>query len=90
MRPISGLEIPEGVPFEEPEHEVFRWDVALDADQMIGLLGTLSWIITMPEETRVRVIAEARRLLGELLGVEGNVTVDVAFRSDAWRSHRSR
>jgi SAM-dependent methyltransferase len=89
LRPISGLEIPEGVPFDEPEHEVFRWDVALDADQMIGLLGTLSWIITMPEKTRVRVIAEARRLLGELLGVEGDVTVDVAFRSDAWRSHRS-
>jgi SAM-dependent methyltransferase len=89
LRPISDLEIPEGVPFEEPEHEAFRWDVALDADQMIGLLGTLSWIITMPEETRLRVIAEARRLLGELLGVEGDVTVDVAFRSDAWRSHRS-
>jgi SAM-dependent methyltransferase len=87
-RPASTLEIPPGVPFDPPEHEVFTWDVALNADELIGLLGTFSWIITMPEETRTRVTAEARRLLRDLLGVEGEVTVDVAFRSDAWRSRR--
>jgi ubiquinone/menaquinone biosynthesis C-methylase UbiE len=85
-RPASTLEIPPTAPFEPPEHRVFQWDVALNADELIGLLGTFSWIITMPAETRDRVIAEARRLLRELLGVEGEVTVDVTFRSDAWRS----
>jgi SAM-dependent methyltransferase len=89
QRPTSSLEIPPGVPFAQPEHEVFTWDVALDADELIGLLGTFSWIITMPEETRTRVVATARRLLRELLGVEGDVTVDVAFRADAWRSRRN-
>jgi SAM-dependent methyltransferase len=87
-RPMSTLEIPTGVPFDQPEHEVFTWDVALNADELIGLLGTFSWIITMPSETRQRVIAEARRLLRELLGIEGEVTVDVAFRSEAWRARR--
>jgi len=87
-RPSSSLEIPAGVPFDQPEREVFTWDVALNADELIGLLGTFSWLITMPEETRRGVIAEARRLLKELLGVEGDVTVDVAFRADAWRSRR--
>jgi SAM-dependent methyltransferase len=87
-RPASTLEIPPGAPFDEPEHEVFTWDVPLDADDLIGLLGTFSWIITMADETRQRVVAEARRLLRDLLGVEGEVTVDVAFRSDAWRSRR--
>jgi hypothetical protein len=43
----------------------------------------------MPEETRTRVVAAARRLLRELLGVEGEVTVDVGFRADAWRSRRN-
>jgi SAM-dependent methyltransferase len=88
-RPTSSLEIPPGVPFDQPEHEVFTWDVALNADDLIGLLGTFSWIITMPDDTRQRVIAEARRLLRELLGVEGDVTVDVAFRAEAWRSRLS-
>jgi SAM-dependent methyltransferase len=87
-RPLPSLEIPGGVPFDQPEHEVFRWDVALNADELIGLLGTLSSIITLPEERRRRVTDEARRLLRELLGVEGDVTVDVAFRADAWRSRR--
>ena len=87
-RPASVLEIPPGVPFDQPEHKVFNWDVALDADDLIGMLGTFSWIITMPDETREAVIAEARRLLSQLLGVEGEVTVDVAFRCEAWRSRR--
>ena len=88
LRPMSTLEIPQGVPFEQPEHESFTWDVALNADELIGLLGTLSWIITMPEETRRAVFEEARRLLRDFLGVAGDVTVDVAFRSDVWRSVR--
>jgi len=43
----------------------------------------------MPEERRRPVIATARRLLSELLGVEGDVTVDVDFRADAWRCYRT-
>ncbi len=87
-RPASSLEIPEGVPFDQPEHEAFLWDVALNADDLIGLLGTFSWIITMPDQTRAGVLAEARRLLHDILGVEGDVTVDVAFRAEAWRARR--
>jgi SAM-dependent methyltransferase len=87
-RPTSKLEIPVGVGFEQPEHQVFTWDVALNADELIGLLGTFSWIITMPADQRQHVVAEARRLLQDLLGVDGETTVDVAFRADAWRSRR--
>ena len=83
-RPASTLEIPAGVPFAQPEHEAFRWDMALNADELIGLLGTMSWVIMMPEDRRTRVLDEARRLLRDLLGVEGETTVDVDFRCDAW------
>jgi hypothetical protein len=62
------------------------WDVALTADELIGLLGTFSWIITMPEDRRTHVIAEARRLLRDGLGISGDVTVDVQYRSEAWRT----
>jgi len=51
------------------------------------LLGTLSWIITMPDAERQRVITTARGFLRDLLGVDGEVTVDVTFRADAWRCH---
>jgi SAM-dependent methyltransferase len=87
-RPVPTLEIPPGVPFDQPEHETFTWELALTADDLIGLLGTFSWILTMAAETRAKVLAEARRLLRELLGVDGEVTVDVAYRCEAWRSRR--
>jgi SAM-dependent methyltransferase len=87
-RPLPTLEILPGVPFEQPEHETFTWDVPLTADDLIGLLGTLSWVITMELDARERVLSSARRLLAELLGVQGDVTVDVDFRCDVWRSVR--
>jgi len=85
-RPNSILEIPQGVPFDQPEHEVFLWEVPLNADDLIGLLGTFSWVITLADDERQRLFAEARRLLREFMGVEGDVTVDVAYRAEAWKS----
>jgi ubiquinone/menaquinone biosynthesis C-methylase UbiE len=81
------LRIPGGSPFTQPEYTSFLWDVSLTADELIGLLGTFSWIITMPDERRTRVIAEARRVLRDGLGISGDVTVDVQYRSEAWRTH---
>jgi SAM-dependent methyltransferase len=90
-RPTSKLQIPHGVQFDQPQHEVFRWHVALDADHLIGLLGTFSWIITLPDDTRESALAEARRLLRDALGIQGEVTIDIPFRADAWRSrHHDR
>jgi SAM-dependent methyltransferase len=74
------------LPFEPPEHEVFQWDVALNADELIGLLGTLSWVILMPDDKRAALFDEARRLLKDLHGVGGDVTVDVRFRADCFRT----
>jgi SAM-dependent methyltransferase len=85
-RPEIGVVIPEGVRFEQPENRRQTWDVALDADDLIGLLGTFSWVIVMPEDARGRLFSEARRILRELLGVEGDVTVEVAFQAEAWRT----
>ena len=85
-RQPSTLSIPAGMSFSIPEHKAFRWQMALTADDLIGLLGTLSWFILMEEEQRLRVFAEARRLLRDMLGVEGDTTVDVGFKADAWRS----
>ena len=85
-RPDIGLVIPDGAPFDHPEHRRHTWNVALDADELIGLLGTFSWIIVLPEEARFRLLNEARCILRELLGVEGDVAVDVAFQAEAWRA----
>jgi SAM-dependent methyltransferase len=86
--PSMVLGIPPGAPFEQPEHETFTWDVPLAADDLIGLLGTFSWVIAMDQAARTRLLTRARGLLRELLGDEGEVTADVGFRAEAWRCHR--
>lgn len=84
------LRIPVDSPFAQPEHKSLTWDVALTADELIGLLGTFSWIITMPDDRRAHVISEARRVLRDGLGISGDVTVDVQYRAEVWRTYLAR
>jgi SAM-dependent methyltransferase len=85
-RPFSTLEIPDGFGFGDLQHETFQWMMGLTADELIGLLATFSWVINLADDKRAALFTEARRLLKEFLGVEGDVTVDVDFRCDAWRA----
>ncbi len=84
----QALEIPPGVPFDQPERAVITWDVDLNADELVGLLGTFSWVILMEDEARATLLATARRLLRDVLGVEGDVTVDVGYRAEVWKARR--
>ena len=86
----QALEIPPGVPFDPPEQAAFTWDVALNADELVGLLGTFSWVILMEDDARARIFGTARRLLRDALGVEGEVTVDVGYRAEVWKATRRR
>jgi hypothetical protein len=85
---VQALEIPPGVPFAQPEQTVITWDVALNADELIGLLGTFSWVILMEDEARVRLFETARRLLRDALGVSGDVTVDIGYRAEVFKARR--
>ncbi len=85
--PARVLEIPEGVGFEPPERRDFHWVVPLTADDLVGLLQTLSWVILLDEARREQLVVRARTLLKEALGIEGPVTVDVDF---ACETHRAR
>ncbi len=85
-RPTSKLEIPPGVGFAQPERQTFTWLMALTADELVGLLATFAWVINLGDEERQSLFVQARHLLREFLGVEGEVTVDVDFRCDAWRT----
>ena len=82
------LEIPTGVPFEQPEHTVLQWDVSLNAEELVGLLGTFSWVLLMEDAARDRLLDAARSALRDMLGVEGDATVDVGYRADVYRARR--
>jgi SAM-dependent methyltransferase len=81
------LDIPDGLPFAEPEYRAFVWDMGMTADELVGLLGTMSWIITMEPTQRDEILEVARILLRDRLGADGDTTIDVTFRCDAFRTH---
>ena len=85
---VQALVIPPGVPFDQPEQTVITWDVALNADELIGLLGTFSWVILMEDDARARLFETARRVLHDMLGVSGDVTVDIPYRAEVWKARR--
>jgi hypothetical protein len=60
----------------------------MDADDLIGLLGTRSHFIIMAADQRQRIFDEARRLLDEVLAVAGRATVEMDLRTRAWRTTR--
>ena len=81
------LVIPEGSGFSQPEQMVVTWVVPLTADELLGLLGTFSWIIIMDDKKRDAVFKRARETL-QMLGIEGGVTVDVDYRADGFKARR--
>ncbi|HZU80642.1 MAG TPA: class I SAM-dependent methyltransferase [Acidimicrobiales bacterium] len=86
QRPIPHLEIPAGFGFLPPVLEVFRWKMALTADEIVGLIGTMSFVINLDEQARASLLATVRRLLADALGIEGDAALDIDFRCDAWRA----
>jgi len=82
------LQILDGFPFDAPQNEKFHFTQDLTADQLVGLLSTMSWIILMDESRRNSMLETARRLLRDALGVEGDVTVPLEFECDVFRTVR--
>lgn len=85
----QSLQIPPGVPFDQPEETVITWDVALNADELIGLLSTFSWVILMEDGARERLFETARSVLRDALGVSGDVTVDIGYRAEVFKARRN-
>ena len=85
---VQALEIPPGLPFDQPERKVITWDAALNADELIGLMGTFSWMILMDDVARERLFETARRVLRDSLGVSGDVTVDIGYRAEVFKARR--
>jgi SAM-dependent methyltransferase len=52
-RPRRQLTIPPGQPFGQPEHHVIGWSLPRTADQIVGLAGTYSRVITSREHDQL-------------------------------------
>jgi SAM-dependent methyltransferase len=82
------LELPVGSPFEGLDSCLLTWSLPLTREQLIGLAGTYSSVITMAEEERV---TEARRIEDRLENIPGlgdGPVVDLPMSTRCWRAVR--
>ncbi len=82
------LVLPPGAPFAPPERTDIRWTRSLNAEQLLGMLGTFSGVITLPEEQRQAVMAQAAGHLAERDGLRDDATIELPFRARCWRTRR--
>ena len=73
------LTLPGDAPFGEPEQCSLSWELAMTADDLVGLLGTVSGVIVLPDDRRREVMAEAREMLRRYGGLEGDAAVTLPF-----------
>lgn len=83
------LELPPDAPFEAPEQRWISWDLPMTADDLVGLLGTVSGVIVLPDDGRRAVISEVREMLRRYGDLEGDATVSLPFRAHCWRTRRT-
>ena len=76
-------------PFHDAESRIVDWSAALTADELVGLLGSYSRVITLPDRTRERVLERARKTATEMVARAGGSKVDLPMRCLCWRFVRN-
>jgi SAM-dependent methyltransferase len=67
----------------DPEHDEFDYSQSLDADLLVDLVASRSALITLPEQERLDVLAQVRRLAPE------QEPFELPYVTDVWRSVRA-
>jgi SAM-dependent methyltransferase len=82
------LELGEGSGFSEPEQTVVSWTMPMTLDELLGLAGTYSVMITLPDDARAEALATIRAWLEAQPQLAGGRTAEVAYRCVCWRAYR--
>jgi ubiquinone/menaquinone biosynthesis C-methylase UbiE len=75
-------------PFVEPERRVLRWTCLMAKEDLVGMAGTYSAVITMPEAERDEYLASMSRFLETHDVPVSEGLVEVPMRCICWRTTR--
>jgi SAM-dependent methyltransferase len=82
------LELPVGSPFEGLDTRLLHWSLSLTREQLIGLAGTYSSVITMTEEERVAEGDRIEEQMGNIPGLGNGPVVGLPMSTRCWRAVR--
>jgi SAM-dependent methyltransferase len=77
--------LPEGAPFKKAEEELFKWSSEFTVDDLVGLAGSYSRVITLPDGQASAILERVRRLAVERAGAEGATTVQLPMVCQTFR-----
>jgi SAM-dependent methyltransferase len=82
------LELPDGSPFDGPERTVISWSLPRTPEQLVGLAGTYSSMITMAPDHQAAELERIRARLAAAPQVAGRGSVDLPMSCRCWRAVR--
>jgi len=88
---LSGheLHLPPGAPFPEPGRRVVDWTTDLSADEPVGLAGTFSTVIRLPESERRAVLDLVEEVVRTHPALAGRDRIEVPMVCTCRRTVRS-
>jgi SAM-dependent methyltransferase len=78
-------ELPDDAPFHSQEARIVEWSMAFTADEIVGMLGSYSRVITLPAEAKAEVLVRAEGRAKQLVAEHGGSTVEIPMRCQCWR-----
>jgi len=82
------VHLPVEVAFAPPETRTFQWSMPMTADQLVGLAGTYSGFIVLPETDRTRMRDQLGDIVRDHPTFAGQKTIELPMRCACWRAFR--
>jgi len=82
------VELPPGSPFTTPEATVVAWSTPMTRDELVGVTGTYSAVITSPDEERAAILERVERLAANHESFAGGATIELPMACRCWRATR--
>lgn len=78
-------QMPDGAPFHSQEARIVEWSMAFTVDEIVGMLGSYSRVITLPAEAKADVLVRAEERARALVADAGGSTIEIPMRCQCWR-----
>ena len=82
------VRLPADAPFHHIENEIVRWSQPIAPDDLVGLIGTYSRVITLPDEQRQALLDRVAEFAHTHPALAGRDVVDLPMACRCWRSRR--
>jgi SAM-dependent methyltransferase len=81
--------LPPDAPFGAPETRTVRWQLTVTTDQLVGLAGTYSRVLVLPEPERTRFRDDVADFIAGHPAIAGRDEIDLPMRCHCWRAVRT-